>query len=79
MMRGSQFLEGPDWNVYSVVSYDEVGRRETLGGSLHFDASRAMWEVFVTARPRCDVMLCHGARVIRRSKRDWPLCGGAPR
>lgn len=71
-------IEGPDWNIYGVVAYDETGRREVLGGSRNHLASLAMWEVFVETRPGSDVMLCHGARVIRRSKPTWPLAGGQP-
>lgn len=72
-------IEGPDWNVYGVISYDEIGQRTVLGGSRNHLASLAMWEVFAERLPRNDVMLCHSARVIRRSKPEWELCKGRPR
>lgn len=72
-------IEGPEWNVYGVIAYDENGYREFLGGSKNHQASLAMWHVFVESRPNSDVMLCHGALAMRRSKPDWPLCEGKPR
>lgn len=72
-------IEGPEWNVYGVIAYDEFGQRTVLGGSRNQLASLAMWKVFVESRPLSDVVLCHGARVIRRSKPEWELCKGSPK
>lgn len=72
-------IEGPEWNVYGVIAYDELGYRTVLGGSRNHLASLAMRHVFVESRPLSDVMLCHGARVIRRSKPEWELGKGRPK
>lgn len=40
-------IEGPEWNVYGVIAYDELGYRTVLGGSRNHLASLAMWHVFV--------------------------------
>lgn len=72
-------IEGPDWNVFGVIAIHENGQREVLGGSLNSAATLAMWKVFVESRPNADVMMCHGALCMRRSKPHWPLCEGKPR
>lgn len=72
-------IEGPKWAVFSVEEVDELGYRRVLGASVSSQASRLMYEDFAVTHPNADVMFCHGATVLTRSKPHWKLCQGKPR
>jgi hypothetical protein len=69
-------LDDPEWAVYTVKSCDAFGQVRMMGATRSHDASLAVWETYDRKLPLEDVMLCHGVRVIKRSKPDWQLGKG---
>jgi len=72
-------ISGPDWAVFSVEEVNELGQRKVLGASVCSTAGRLMYDSFAETHRNADVMFCHGATVLTRSKPHWPLCGGKPK